>query len=38
MNINKATLGAYVQHSRASLSLVVYPIESWVLIDHHEYH
>ncbi len=38
MNINKATLGAYVQHYRASLCLVMYPIESWVLIDHHEYH
>ncbi len=35
---DEATLDAYVQHSRASLCLVIHPIESWVHIDHHEYH
>ncbi len=35
----EASLGAYVvQCSRASLCLVIYPIESWLHRDHHEYH
>ncbi len=38
LSAHEATLNAYVQHSRAFLCLVIYPIESWVHIDHHEHH